>query len=70
MPYLVTSTTQNGLHISVLSNLIGASLTQGLPAKVNARPQALSLELYSGCEFAGELRFRFFADVPFAPTDV
>jgi hypothetical protein len=44
----------------VLSNLIGASLTQGSPAKVNASPLlALSLELYSGCDFAGERNAQF-----------
>lgn len=60
MPYHATASMQNGRHISVLSKLIGASLTQGSPAKVNASPQlALSLELYSGCEFEGERNAQF-----------
>jgi hypothetical protein len=60
VPYHATASMQNGLHISVLSKLIGASLTQGSPAKVNANPQmALSLELYSGCDFAGERNAQF-----------
>lgn len=40
VPYHATASMQNGLHISVLSKLIGASLTQGSPAKVNANLQA------------------------------
>ncbi len=60
MPYLATASMQNGLHISVLSKLIGASLTQQSPAKVSASPQlSLALELYSGCEFAGERNAQF-----------
>jgi hypothetical protein len=48
------------LHISILSNLIGASLAQGSPGKVNAKPGlALALELYSDCQFAGERNAQF-----------
>jgi hypothetical protein len=60
VPYHATASMQNNLHISVLSKLIGASLTQGSPAKVSGNPKlALSLELYSGCEFAGERNAQF-----------
>lgn len=60
MPYHATMSMQNGVHISVLSNLIGASLAQGLPAKVNTSPElALSLELYSNYQFSGERNARF-----------
>jgi len=56
----MSSSMQNGLHISVLSNLIGAALAQGTPGKVNAKPElALALELYSDCQFAGERHAQF-----------
>ncbi|MEE8204049.1 MAG: hypothetical protein V3R74_09900 [Alphaproteobacteria bacterium] len=60
MPYHTTTSMQTGLHISVLSKLVGTSLAQGSPAKVNGKPElALSLELYSDCQFAGERNAQF-----------
>jgi hypothetical protein len=60
LPYHLTASAQQGLHISVLSKLIGASLAQGTPGKVNSKPRlALALQLYSGCEFAGERNAQF-----------
>jgi hypothetical protein len=58
LPYHISVSGQNGLHISILSKLIGASL--GTVGKVNANPKlALALELYSDCQFAGERHAQF-----------
>jgi len=60
LPYHASASVQHGLHISVLSKLVGKSLTQGTPSKIVANPRlALSLELYSGCDFAGEQSAQF-----------
>jgi hypothetical protein len=60
LPYHASESVQHGLHISVLSKLIGDSLLQGTSAKIVADPKlALSLELYSNCDFAGEQNAQF-----------
>lgn len=60
LPYFITASVQKSLHVSVLSNWIGASLAQGIPTRVNARPElAVALELYSDCQFAGEQNAQF-----------
>jgi hypothetical protein len=59
-PYHMSASTQNGLHISVLSKLVGASLVLGTVGRVNAKPElALALELFSDCQFAGERHAQF-----------
>jgi hypothetical protein len=59
-PYFVSASSQNGLHISVLSNQINDSLAKGGPVKVSADPKlALALELYSDCQFAGDRSAQF-----------
>lgn len=60
LPYYVTASTQNGLHLSILSKWIAAPLSLGTPARLSATPQlALALELYSDCQFAGEQNAQF-----------
>lgn len=60
LPYHAFASTQNGLHISILSKLVGASLALGTVSKVNAKPElALALELFSDCQFAGERHAQF-----------
>jgi hypothetical protein len=59
-PYHATASMQTGIHISVLSKLLGTSLARGTPTKVNAKPElALSLELYADCQFVGERNAQF-----------
>jgi hypothetical protein len=60
LPYHASASVHTGLHISVLSNLIGTSISQGSPGKIVANPRlALALELHADCQFAGERNAQF-----------
>lgn len=62
LPYYLSSSRKIGVHISVLSKLIGAALVQGMAPKVSAKPElALALELYASCQFAGQRDAQFIA---------
>jgi hypothetical protein len=54
-PYYLKASMRNGLHVSVLSKWLTAAFADGAPGRASAVPKlALSLQLYSDCQFAGE----------------